>query len=50
MITVSFNQPLYVPPFEKDKTKRELISMSNINVGRDIIDFVFISYEDSDQE
>jgi hypothetical protein len=47
---VSFNQELIVPNFEDTSGRRMLISLESINVARDIIDFIFVSNEDSDSK
>ena len=47
-IKLSFNQKMVVPPFDdlqQDK-KRDLLSMSEMNVNRDIIEFKFKLFSD----
>ena len=46
---MAFNQALNVPEFTDNKSKRRLVSMDSLNVARDIIDFIFVSNEESDK-
>jgi len=44
-ISINFNQPLKVPSFltQQDTSGRALLSLSEIDVSRDIVDVQFIS-------